>query len=83
MTKILFFGPVRDAAGCAEMEVELPPGVDTLARLRDWLSARDPHLSDAIRSRTIRVAVDQAFVAHDAALERPEEIAFMSPLSGG
>ena len=83
MTKILFFGPIRDAAGCAEMEVELPAGVDTLARLRDWLGARDAHLGQAIRSHTIRVAVDQAFVAHDAALERPEEIAFMSPLSGG
>jgi molybdopterin converting factor small subunit len=83
MTKLLFFGPIRDLAGCSEMSVDLPGEIDCLGRLRDWLSERDPVLGEALRSRFLRVVVDHAFVAHDAPLAAPEEIAFMSPLSGG
>lgn len=83
MTILLFFGAIRDVAGCAEMAADLPPGIDSLDALRDWLAARDPVLGEAVRSRRIRVAVDHAFVAHDAPLAQPKEIAFMSPLSGG
>jgi len=83
MTRILFFGAIRDAAGCAEMDVALPADVDCLERLRDWLAARDPLLGEALRARGVRAAIDRAFVEADARLASPEEIAFMSPLSGG
>ncbi len=65
------------------MEVELPREIDCLDRLREWLSERDPLLGQALIARTIRVAIDHAFVPHNAPLGAPEEIAFMSPLSGG
>lgn len=83
MTRILFFGPIRDCAGCSQMEIVLPPQVDSLAALRAWLSARDPILGEAMQSPAIRVAIDHAFVARDAPIAGGEEIAFMSPLSGG
>jgi len=83
MTSIFFFGPIRDAAGCSQMRVELPREVDNLHRLRDWLAERDPILGEAARAPGIRVAIERAFVTQDAPLNSPEEIAFMSPMSGG
>lgn len=83
MTRILFFGPIRDRAGCAAMDVKLPPDVNTLPALRDWIAARDPHLGEALQASGIRVAVDKAFADADASIAPGAEIAFMSPLSGG
>lgn len=83
MTRILFFGPIRDAAGYSELSLDLPGEIDSLVRLRAWLAERDPRLGEAIGARGVRVAVDRAFVGADAKLARPGEIAFMSPLSGG
>lgn len=65
------------------MRVDLPREIDTLHRLRDWLAERDPLLGEATRARGVRVAIDRALVANDAVLSAPEEIAFMSPMSGG
>ncbi|HYD89298.1 MAG TPA: molybdopterin converting factor subunit 1 [Vitreimonas sp.] len=83
MTRILFFGSLRDRAGCAQMEIDLPAHVDTLQALRVWLTDRNPDLGEALEARSIRVAVDHAFVSHDAPIRAGAEIAFMSPLSGG
>lgn len=83
MTRLLFFGPIRDRAGCSQMDVQLPPEVDNLAALRAWLAARDPDLGEAIQASAIRVAINHAFVGPDALIVDGAEIAFMSPLSGG
>ena len=84
MTKLLFFGRLRDAAGASELDCELPAGVATIAQLREWLARRDPVLGQAVRAPGVRVAVNQTFCVND---EEPtdgaREIAFMSPLSGG
>lgn len=83
MTRILFFGRIRDVAGCGEITVDLPAGVRRLSAVRDWLADRDPALGEAVCGRGVRVAVNRVFVGGDAPIDRPEEIAFMSPLSGG
>lgn len=83
MTRILFFGRIGDLAGCREMHCEMPAEVTTLAALRTWLIEREPMLAEGILSPSIRVAVNQAFTPHDAPIQDPDEIAFMSPLSGG
>lgn len=84
MTRLLFFGRLRDIAGFAERTVELPATVDSIADLRALLSAQDPDLGAAITAPGVRVAVDQAFCLSDATPARgAREIAFMSPLSGG
>ena len=83
MTKILFFGRIGDLAGCTEMVCDLPVEVTTLAALRAWLIAREPLLAEALTSRSIRVAINQVFSAHDGPIAHSDEIAFMSPLSGG
>ncbi len=83
MIKILFFGALRDAAGCAEMHCALPAHVGTPEALRDWLAERDPILGEAVRKRGVRVIRDHAFCAFDDTLADASEVAFVSPLSGG
>jgi molybdopterin converting factor small subunit len=84
MTKLLFFGRLRDVAGCSELACELPATVTNVATLREWLTLRDPVLGEAIQAPGIRVAVNQAFCISEAAPTLGAcEIAFMSPLSGG
>lgn len=84
MTRILFFGRVRDVAGRAELICDLPVSIETITDLRAWLAQTDPVLGEALRSPGVRVAVDQAFCISDAVTARGAgEIAFMSPLSGG
>jgi molybdopterin synthase sulfur carrier subunit len=83
MTRVLFFGRVRDAAGQGEIAVGMPSHVHTVSDLRAWLAERDDVLAPVILSPSIRVAVDRVYCGDDGCLIGAEEIAFMSPLSGG
>ena len=84
MTRILFFGRLRDIAGSAQLAEALPADIATVADVRAWLAQRDPILGEAISAPGVRVAVNQAFCLTDADAARgADEIAFMSPLSGG
>ncbi len=83
MTKILFMGRVRDAAGAGLEEVDLPPGIETVGDLRAWLSARSPELGKALSPSSVRVAVDLEVVADAHPVRGAREIAFLPPFSGG
>jgi molybdopterin synthase sulfur carrier subunit len=84
MTRVLFFGRLRDVAGCSELACDLPATVTTIAALRQWLAEHDPVLGEAIQAPGVRVALNQTFCISDAAPTLgAREIAFMSPLSGG
>jgi molybdopterin synthase sulfur carrier subunit len=84
MTTILFFGRLRDVAGCSQFAASLPGGVVTVADVRAWLAQRDPVLGEALQAPGVRAAVDQAFCLADTdRASGAREIAFMSPLSGG
>lgn len=84
MTRVLFFGRLRDIAGRREWEIELPPHVATIADLRTWLADRDGALAKALGAPGIHVAVNQVICQGDSApVSGASEIAFMPPLSGG
>lgn len=84
MTKLLFFGRARDAAGCSEMICDLPANVETVAELRSWLHQRDPELGGVLMARDIRVAADRTIcVSEVTSIRGAAEIAFMPPMSGG
>jgi molybdopterin synthase sulfur carrier subunit len=84
MTQILFFGRLRDVAGCSAAQRQIPDSVGTVAELRAWLRKDDPLLGAAICASAIRVAVDQVLcVNDDESIRDAQEIAFMPPLSGG
>lgn len=83
MARLLFFGALQDAAGIRERDVALPAHVRTVDDLRAWLAAEDPALGARLAAPGVRCAIDRAFAQNNAALAGAEEIAFMSPLSGG
>ena len=83
MARLLFFGRLRDVAGAAQLEVSLPSSVRDVAGVRAWLAARDDALGSALAEPGVRVAVDRSFADDGALVRGAQEVAFMSPLSGG
>ncbi len=81
---ILYFASLREALGTARETCDLPAGVDTPARLRDWLRGRGAPWSVALaEGRNVRAAVDQAMVPVDRPFVEGAEIAFFPPVTGG
>lgn len=82
-TRILFFGPLKDAAGGAERRLAIPVDVTTIEGVIALIAEGDPHLAETLRGAHVRVAIDQEIVARGAPVDAPAEIAFMAPFSGG
>ena len=80
---VLLFGRLKDAFGAAS--IPLPDGVATAAALRARLAETNPDLADMLRSKSIRIAVNQTLVANEDAvrISASDEIALLPPLSGG
>jgi molybdopterin synthase sulfur carrier subunit len=82
--RLLYFAWVKEKAGVAAEEVELPSEVTTVAELMAWLKTRGPEFAHAFqRAEIIRTAIDQTHVRHDAAIRGAREIAFFPPVTGG
>ena len=79
MIKVLFFGPVAERAGTAELAIAALPEL-TLGTLREQLAARYPEAFSLVAL----VAVDGS-LARDFAqpLVDGSEVVFMSKFSGG
>jgi molybdopterin synthase sulfur carrier subunit len=74
---VLYFAALRDAAGCANEELELPADLRTL-----YTSLRARH-GFGFEPRALRVAVDGEFRGWDYPLADGVEVAFIPPVSGG
>jgi len=81
MIKILFFGRLSDFA--EPIVCDLPKEVTTTQQLIKWLGREDVPLQTALSIEGNRVAVNQVLVSEDYPIKKGDEIAFMSPLSGG
>ncbi len=82
--RVLYFAWLRERAGRAEEQVELPAGVATVAALADWLRDRDEAGAAVFAaSGVIRAAVNQAFAKPDAPIAAGDEVAFFPPVTGG
>ena len=79
--RLLFFAALRDATGQRELEVRLPSEVNTVAGLRQWISAEFASL--AARLPSVRVAVNEAFVEDEHVLEDGDVVALIPPVTGG
>lgn len=75
-----FFGPARDWAGAARIEVDLSDAADA-ASLRAALKQRCPAAADRL-DRT-RFAVNEAFAPDDAVLREGDRVAVIPPVTGG
>ena len=82
--KILYFAWLRAKVGLGEETVEPPAGIDTVARLVDWLADRSPQHAAALANRTVvRVAVNQDYVGPDHPVRAGDEVALFPPVTGG
>lgn len=84
MLRVLYFAGVREALGVGEELLDPPPEAATIAALVDWLATLDAahHAAFADRAR-LRAAIDGRFVAMDALLGEPAEVALFPPVTGG
>jgi sulfur-carrier protein len=82
--KLRYFAWVRERIGKPEEDIDLPPGVATVAELVGWLSRRGEEYAYAFENpKVIRAAIDRAHVRPDAAIGAAREIAFFPPMTGG
>lgn len=81
---LLYFAWVRERIGIDAETLTLPADCTTVAALLDHLATRSAGHAAALADRNcIRVAVDQAFVTLETALNAPREIAIFPPVTGG
>ena len=78
---ILFFGRLGDTAQA--MSIDCPAGVMDTDDLSVWLSKGNPALAAELAKPGNRIAVNQQLIIENTAVSEGDEIAFMSPLSGG
>jgi len=78
---ILFFGRLSEASD--PLSLDLPEGVEDTETLTNWLESKYPWLRNKLRVQGNRIAVNKTMIYTNTALSNSDEIAFMSPLSGG
>ncbi len=81
--RILLFGKLKDAFSAPS--IDMPDGVTTAAELRKALVTAYPDLAHVLGERAMRIAVNQEFIADEAAarIAPGDEVALLPPLSGG
>ena len=82
--EMLYFAWVREAIGTGRETIDPPPEIDRVGALIDWLARRSDGHAQAFADRgRLRAAIDQRFVALDAALGSAREVAIFPPVTGG
>lgn len=78
--KVLFFGQLKDIAGCSEDTLEVADG-ETVGSVFDRYAARFPGLAEL--SGSIVLARNREFTNRTAVVADGDEIALLPPVSGG
>jgi len=81
MITVLFFGRLGDAS--ETLRIELPANVKDVDALTTWLSEQNPTLGIELEKAGNRIAVNKVIISENTLLNEGDEIAYMSPLSGG
>jgi len=81
MITVLFFGRLGDAS--ESLRIELPANVKDVDALTTWLSEQNPTLGIELEKAGNRIAVNKVIISENTLLNEGDEIAYMSPLSGG
>ena len=82
--KLLFFAGLREQLGRGNEDLELPPGVGTVAALRAHLMGRGEAWQAALAAnRVLRVAVNQDMAQPSTSIKPGDEVAFFPPVTGG
>ena len=83
MITVLYFAGLRERLGTAQESLPLPPGIATVAQLRDHLAARGEPWQALAQMSNLRAAVNQDMATADAAIKDGDEVAFFPPVTGG
>jgi len=78
---VLYFAAARDAAGCAEEQVDLPENVTQVRELVTWLGRRFPRLAPHLDC--VRIARNEQFAAGDEVISQDDVLAVLPPVAGG
>ena len=81
MSKILFLGNLGDIFPTSE--ISLPPSVITIEDLTLWLSENMFISEKTLLKKGNRISINKNIITGNVSLKDGDEIAFMSPLSGG
>jgi len=81
MITVLFFGRLGDASETLRMA--LPTAVSDTDGLTTWLMEYNSTLETELKKAGNRIVVNKAIITQNTPLNEGDEIAYMSPLSGG
>ncbi len=83
--RLLLFGRYQDDLDLAQAELELPDRVTDVARLREWLSARDAAWEGICGAANPRLmtAVNQQMADATTPIGDGDEVALFPPVTGG
>ncbi|OZG71975.1 molybdopterin converting factor subunit 1 [Hahella sp. CCB-MM4] len=82
MVKILFFARLREAMGCAEMEIAWN-GDGSVNDVKDLICQQLPQAKAVFEQGKVLCAVNQDMVKAEHAVLDGDEIAFFPPVTGG
>jgi len=84
MIDILYFARLREVIGRAHERLELPSGVDSIAKLVALLRARGDPWATALGGRQpVLTAVNQQIAHPETPVRDGDEIALFPPVTGG
>ncbi|MEP3889859.1 MAG: MoaD/ThiS family protein [Hellea sp.] len=81
MIDILFFGRLGDVS--ERLHIEIPQGLTDTDGLSSWLSEQNVALGIELGKVGNRIALNKTIITASSPLNDGDEIAYMSPLSGG
>ena len=82
--RLVYFSWIREKVGFGEEDVTLPADVLTIQDVMNWLKTRDETYEMAFEyAQSVRAAINQEIVEHDALIKDAKEIAFFPPMTGG
>ena len=79
--QVLYFAALRELLGFAEERLALPEQGLSVEQLLAELERRHPQLGP--HRSSLRVAVNETFVAGEAAVREGDTVALIPPVSGG
>lgn len=82
--KLVYFATLRERIGKPDEDLEPPAGIDTVAKLIDWLKSRDAVYAAALgEPKMVRVAVNMEYAQGADPVRPGDEVAFFPPVTGG
>ncbi len=83
MLRVLFFARVREALGCASLDVEFSPQLAQLDDLQEHLCQRGEQWRAVLEEDNMVRAVNQVVAPGNQSLADGDEVAFYPPVTGG